>query len=293
MRGIVLAGGRGKRLWPITKSVNKQLLQVHDKPMIHYPIASLMTAGIREILVICNPNQLSNFQDLLGDGSNLGITFEFIQQDNPGGIAEAFLIAEEFINNESVALILGDNIFHGSGLGRALENFKNPDGATIFAYHVSNPSEYGIIEFNQDGTINSVVEKPKNSKSKWAIPGLYFFDNSVVERAKSCERSARGELEIISVLESYLNDQKLMVSILPRGTAWLDTGTIANLNDANNYFRLLEERQGTKVSCLEEVAWRLNYINDNQLRRIIDSFADTPYGEYLESLLDEDHSKNW
>jgi glucose-1-phosphate thymidylyltransferase len=293
MRGIVLAGGRGTRLWPITRAINKQLLPIHDKPMIHYPIATLMTAGITEILVITNPEDGDDFKKLLGDGSNYGIRFEYAVQPKPGGLAEALLIGSKFIGDHSVALILGDNIFHGPGLGRRLEEFANPKGATVFAYHVSDPTQYGVVQLDSNGQVQSIEEKPSVPKSNWAIPGLYFFDSSCAERAKHAVRSQRNELEITSVLNSYLQDKVLDVSILPRGTAWLDTGTVSNLNDAATYFRLLEDRQGTKVSCLEEVAWRLSLITSKKLESLAESYKGSPYGHYLESLLLESHTREW
>lgn len=293
MRGVVLAGGRGTRLWPITRAINKQLLPIHDKPMIHYPIATLMTAGITEILIITNPEEVADFKKLLGDGSNYGISFEYAIQSEPGGLAEALLIGSDFIGNQSVVLILGDNIFHGPGLGRRLEEFNNPKGATIFAYHVSDPTQYGVVQLDRDGRVLSIEEKPVAPKSNWAIPGLYFFDNSCVQRARDAVRSERNELEITSVLNSYLQDKAVEVSILPRGTAWLDTGTVGSLNDAATYFRLLEDRQGTKVSCLEEVAWRLSLISTEKLESLTESFKGSPYGYYLQSLLRESHTREW
>lgn len=293
MRGIVLAGGRGTRLWPITRAINKQLIPIHDKPMIHYPIATLMTAGIREILIITNPKDIEHFKNLLGDGSDYGLSFEYAIQMVPGGLAEALILGEEFVGDDSVALILGDNIFHGSGLGRRLEEFAEPKGANIFAYHVSNPLQYGIVEFSKDGSILSIEEKPQQPKSNWAIPGLYFFDNTSIARAKACSRSLRGELEITEVLNSYLSDKSLHVSILPRGTAWLDTGTTADLNDAATYFRLLEDRQGTKVACLEEISWRLGLIDDAQLAKLAFSYEETPYSIYLHSLMRERLQRDW
>lgn len=293
MRGIVLAGGRGTRLWPITQATNKQLLPVHDKPMIHYPIATLMTAGIKDILIVCNPGDLENFRRLLGTGAKLGINFEYQVQSQPGGIAEGLIIGQDFIQNEPVCLILGDNIFHGPGLGRGLEEFRNPKGATVFAYHVSNPSQYGVVEFNSGGVVISIEEKPINPKSNWAIPGIYFLDNSCIYRARKSIRSNRNELEITSVLNSYLQENSLNVSILPRGTAWLDTGTINDLNDAATYFRLLEDRQGTKVSCLEEVAWRLGLISSEELMLLSKEYGDSPYGRYLYSILDENYMRDW
>jgi len=293
MRGIVLAGGRGTRLWPITRAINKQLLPIHDKPMIHYPIATLMAAGITEILIITTPEDSNDFNNLLGDGSNYGIRFEYAVQPEPGGLAEALLIGSEFIAKHSVALILGDNIFHGPGLGRRLEEFTNPEGATIFAYQVSDPTQYGVVQLNVSGQPISIEEKPMAPKSNWAIPGLYFLDNSCVQRAKNAVRSERNELEITSVLNSYLQDKVLGVSILPRGTAWLDTGTVSSLNDAATYFRLLEDRQGTKVACLEEVAWRLSLISSEKLKSLTESYKGSPYGYYLESLLRDSYTREW
>lgn len=280
----MLAGGTGSRLWPITLGTNKHLLPVYDKPMIHYPIATVMAAGIREILIVCNPSDLDSYKKLLGDGSEIGVQFHFAIQENPRGIAESFIIAKEFLEDSPVCLILGDNIFHGSGLGRQLMENTEIDGAQIFAYGVSNPSDYGVIEFSDEGLPISIEEKPLEPKSNFAIPGLYFFDNSVIEIAKSMKPSLRGELEITDVIRNYMDNSKLHVSILPRGTAWLDTGSIQNLHDASSYIKVIEERQGSKVGCIEEVSWRLGWIEDSNLESIADRYANSPYGEYLRNL---------
>ncbi len=285
MRGIVLAGGSGSRLWPITFSVNKHLLPVFDKPMINYPVATLMAAGIREIALICRPEDSHLYKQLFGDGKNLGISFTYFEQPTPKGIAEAFLITEEFIRGHKVALILGDNIFHGTGMGRQLMDFANVDGAHVFAYKVADPSNYGVIEFGVDGAVISITEKPIAPKSNYAIPGLYFFDEKVSDFARDVTPSSRGELEIIDVLEAYRNNQKLSTSILPRGTAWLDTGTVEALQEAGSYVRIIEHRQGRKIACMEEIAWRQQWINDTDLQLLIDRFGRTSYGEYLRSML--------
>jgi glucose-1-phosphate thymidylyltransferase len=284
MKGIVLAGGTGSRLWPITLGTNKHLLPVYDKPMIHYPIATIMAAGIREILIISNPADLDSYKKLLGDGSEIGVQFHFAIQENPRGIAESFIIAEEFLKDSPVCLILGDNIFHGSGLGRQLMENTKIDGAQIFAYGVSNPSDYGVIEFSKEGVPISIEEKPLEPKSNFAIPGLYFFDNSVIDIAKNVKPSPRGELEITDVIRNYMAKSKLHVSILPRGTAWLDTGSIQNLHDASSYIKVIEERQGSKVGCIEEVSWRLGWIEDSKLESIADRYVNSPYGHYLRNL---------
>jgi len=280
----VLAGGTGSRLWPITLGTNKHLLPVYDKPMIHYPIATVMAAGIREILIISNPSDLDSYKKLLGDGSEIGVQFYFATQESPRGIADSFIIAQEFIEKSPVCLILGDNIFHGSGLGRQLMENAEIDGAQIFAYGVSNPSDYGVVEFSDEGVPISIEEKPRNPKSNFAIPGLYFFDNSVIEIAKHVKPSLRGELEITDVIRNYMAKSKLHVSILPRGTAWLDTGSIQNLHDASSYIKVIEERQGSKVGCIEEVSWRLGWIEDSNLESIANKYANSPYGNYLRNL---------
>jgi glucose-1-phosphate thymidylyltransferase len=284
MKGIVLAGGTGSRLWPITLGTNKHLLPVYDKPMIHYPIATVMAAGIREILIISNPSDLDSYKKLLGDGSEIGVQFYFATQESPRGIADSFIIAQEFIEKSPVCLILGDNIFHGSGLGRQLMENAEIDGAQIFAYGVSNPSDYGVVEFSDEGVPISIEEKPRNPKSNFAIPGLYFFDNSVIEIAKHVKPSLRGELEITDVIRNYMAKSKLHVSVLPRGTAWLDTGSIQNLHDASSYIKVIEERQGSKVGCIEEVSWRLGWIQDSNLESIANKYANSPYGNYLRNL---------
>jgi glucose-1-phosphate thymidylyltransferase len=285
MKGIVLAGGTGSRLWPITKGISKQLLPVYDKPLIHYPLGTLFLAGIREILIITTPDDLASFQKLLGDGSQFGATFEYATQKNPNGLAEAFIIGEEFIAGKSVSLILGDNIFHGVGLGRQLKNIETSEGATIFAYKVADPERYGVVEFAENGNVISIEEKPMNPKSSFAVPGLYFYDSQVVEISKSIKPSKRGELEITSVNEFYLRAGQLKTIILERGTTWLDTGTIQTLHAASTYVQIIEERQGTKISCLEEIAWRNQWISDLQLQNSAKMYSGNPYGVYIESLL--------
>lgn len=285
MKGIVLAGGTGSRLWPITWGVSKQLLHVYDKPLIHYPISTLMLAGIREILVITTPQDQESFIRLLGDGERYGISFSFLTQESPDGLAQAFLIGERFIGRDSCALVLGDNIFYGDGLGTQLKEILNVDGAHIFAYKVKDPERYGVVEFDQDGKVFSIEEKPKTPKSSFAIPGLYFYDNQVVEIAKSVKPSARGELEITSVNQAYLNLGKLRTTILARGTAWLDTGTFESLNSASSFIQIIEERQGQKVSCLEEVAWRNGWISDSELAARADEYKSSPFATYLRGLL--------
>jgi glucose-1-phosphate thymidylyltransferase len=285
MKGIVLAGGTGSRLWPITKGVSKQLLPVYDKPLIHYPLGTLFLAGIKEILIITTPEDRNSFQRLLGDGSDYGVRFEYAIQEKPNGLAEAFIIGEEFISKENVALILGDNIFYGNGLGNQLKQINPSHGATIFAYKVSDPSRYGVVEFSKEMKVISIEEKPINPKSNYAVPGLYFYDSKVVEIAKTIRPSARGELEITTVNERYLESGKLTTKILDRGTAWLDTGTIQTLHAASSYVQIIEERQGSKISCLEEIAWRNGWISEADLRKLILDYGKNPYGAYLQGLL--------
>ena len=293
MKGIILAGGAGSRLYPLTSVVNKQLLPVYDKPMIYYPLATLMAAGIREVLIITSPKYLESFKQMLGNGSNFGISIQYESQSRPNGIVEAFLIGKSFIGEENVALILGDNIFHGSGLGRKLEAFAASNGANIFAYRVSNPEEYGVIEFDKDFNILSLEEKPSNPKSNYAIPGLYFFEPSVKEAAREVEKSNRGELEILSLLRIYYDSKKLSVTLLPRGTVWLDTGSPKALSDASMFVQIIEERQGHKIACLEELAWRLGWITEVNLRSLANSYPNSSYKAYLIKLLDQPIGKNW
>ncbi len=288
MRGIILAGGTGSRLWPITKGVRKQLLPIYDKPLVYYPLSTLMSAGIRDILVITTPHDASAFQDLLGDGSQWGINLSFAQQPKPEGLAQAFLIGEQFIGNDACALVLGDNVFHGNGLGDELQLLTQPKGATIFAYKVSNPEEYGVVEFAPDGRVISIEEKPARPKSSFAVPGLYFYDNNVVSIAKEVRPSARGELEITAVNSEYLNRGELSVSVLPEGTAWLDSGTFGSLHDASSYVRIVEERQGIKVGCPEEIAWRHHWITNEQLEQRAEELLKSGYGVYLKNLLSSD-----
>ena len=285
MKGIILAGGTGSRLFPLTSVISKQLLPVYDKPMIYYPLASLMAAGLREILVIVTPRDEGSFRTLLGDGSQWGMTIDYVVQAKPEGLAQAFILAEAFLAGDKAALILGDNIFHGVGLGTQLRELTNPDGGVVFAYQVANPSEYGVIEFDDLGTVVSIEEKPKNPRSNFAIPGLYFFDQQVVDIAKNVKPSPRGELEITSVMTEYLKGGKLKVEILPRGTAWLDTGTFNTLHEAGTYVKIIEERQGARVGCVEELAWRNGWINSDQLMTLSEPLCSSGYGVYLQGLL--------
>jgi len=285
MKGIVLAGGTGSRLWPITWGVSKQLIPVYDKPLIHYPISTLMLAGIREILIITTPQDQVSFKRLLGDGSKYGVKFEFAVQESPDGLAQAFIIGKAFIGKDSCALVLGDNIFYGDGLGTQLKSMIDVKGAHIFAYKVNDPERYGVVEFDQSGKVLSIEEKPISPKSSYAIPGLYFYDNEVVEIAKQVKPSARGELEITTVNQAYLERGALQTTVLKRGTAWLDTGTFESLNSASAFIQIIEERQGQKVSCLEEIAWRNSWITDAELITRSDEYKSSPFAGYLRGLL--------
>lgn len=286
MRGIILAGGTGSRLWPITKGISKQLMPIFDKPMIYYPLSTLMLAGIKEILIITTPEYSEQFKQLLGDGSNLGLSLQYQIQNSPDGLAQAFILGESFIGDQSVGLVLGDNIFHGAGLGSSLSAIDEIDGGLIFAYQVSNPSDYGVVEFDDHFNAINIEEKPKLPKSNYAVPGLYFYDNSVIQIAKSITPSARGELEISSVNEIFLQQQKLQVQVLDRGTAWLDTGTFESMMQAAEYVRVIEDRQGLKIGCIEEIAWRSGWIDDNQLSDIAASLEKSGYGTYLRKLIE-------
>ena len=285
MKGIVLAGGTGSRLWPITKGVSKQLLPVYDKPLIHYPLGTLFLSGIKEILIITTPEDQEAFKRLLSDGSQYGANFEYAVQAKPNGLAEAFIIGEEFIGSDDVALVLGDNIFHGVGLGTQLRSINTQSGATIFAYKVSDPERYGVVEFSSDGKVISIEEKPENPKSSYAVPGLYFYDSDVVKIAKEVKPSARGEIEITSINERYMVEGRLSTRILERGTTWLDTGTFESLHAAASYVQIIEERQGSKISCLEEIAWRNGWISSQDLLKIAEGYKNNPYGIYLNNLL--------
>jgi glucose-1-phosphate thymidylyltransferase len=284
MKGIVLAGGSGTRLYPITQAVNKQLIPVYDKPMIYYPLGTLMSSGIREILIISTSQDVDRYKQLLGDGSHLGCNFSYKVQDEPRGLADAFIVGAEFIGDDSVAMILGDNVFYGSVMGDKLEKYLNPDGAVIFGYQVSDPKRYGVVEFDSQMKVVSIEEKPENPKSSYAIPGLYFFDNQVKDFAKNVVPSNRGEIEITGILNQYLDAQKLSVSLLGRGTAWLDTGTFNSLNQASQFVQVIEERQGLKIGCIEEIAYLRGFIDRDQLMKIAQPLLKSGYGEYLVSI---------
>ena len=281
MKGIILAGGSGTRLHPLTLAMSKQMMPVYDKPMIYYPLSILMMAGINEVLIISTPADLPNFEKLLGTGAQIGCKFSYAVQEVPNGLAQAFVIGEKFIGNEKVALVLGDNIFHGQGLGRQLQTCKNPDGGIVFAYHVSDPERYGVVDFDTNHKVLSIEEKPAHPKSNYAVPGLYFYDNTVVKIAKELKPSPRGEYEITDVNKKYLEDKKLEVRILDRGTAWLDTGTFASLMQAGQFVQVIEERQGLKIGCIEEIAYNMGYINKEQLHKIAQPLTKSGYGNYL------------
>jgi len=281
MKGIILAGGSGTRLYPITRGVSKQLMPIYDKPMIFYPISVLLLTGIREILIITTPEDSSQFKRLLGDGSELGCSFSYAIQEAPNGLAQAFVIGEEFIGNDKVALILGDNIFYGSGFSKLLQSFYDVEGAAVFAYEVSDPERYGVVEFDKNFKAVSIEEKPTQPKSNYAVPGLYFYDNSVVEIAKNIQPSQRGEYEITDVNRVYLESGKLKVGVIDRGTAWLDTGTFDSLSDATEFVRVIEKRQGQKIGCIEEVAYRMGFLSREGLNSIADKYQKSGYGEYL------------
>lgn len=287
MRGIILAGGSGTRLFPLTKAVSKQLMPVFDKPMIYYPLSTLMSAGIREILVITTPEDADQFRRLLGDGSQLGLRIEYAAQPRPEGLAQAFIIGADFVGDQKVAMVLGDNIFYGAGLGRQLQLNGDVVGGRVYAYHVGNPREYGVVEFDAEGRAISIAEKPEQPASNYAVPGLYFYDNDVLQIARDLTPSARGELEITGINQEYLQRGTLGVTVLDRGTAWLDTGTFSTLMQAGEFVRVVEERQGLKIGCIEEIAWRQGFIDDDQLRELAYPLRKSGYGDYLLGLLEQ------
>ncbi len=285
MKGIILAGGLGTRLYPLTMAVSKQLMPVYDKPMIYYPLSTLLMAGIRDILIISTPSDLPNFEKLLGDGHEIGCNIQYKEQPDPNGLAQAFVLGEEFIGGDSVALVLGDNIFYGNGLSTLLQNSANPEGGIVFAYQVSDPERYGVVEFDDNNKALSIEEKPETPKSNFAVPGLYFYDNSVVEVAKNLEPSARGEYEITDVNKHYLQAGKLKVGVLSRGVAWLDTGTHKSLIQAGQFIEVIEERQGLKIGCIEEIAYKMGFIDEAQLEKLGNKYIKSGYGQYLLNLL--------
>ena len=285
MKGIILAGGKGTRLYPLTTAISKQIMPVYDKPMIYYPLSTLMIAGIRDILIISSPEHLPLFKEQLGDGSELGCNFSFVPQYEPNGLAQAFVLGEEFIGNDSAALVLGDNIFYGNGLSKMMQSCFEPDGGIVFAYPVTDPERYGVVEFDKDFNALSIEEKPEKPKSNFAVPGLYFYDNSVVEVAKNLKPSARGEYEITDINKYYLAQGKLQVRQMSRGFAWLDTGTHESLLEAGEFVRVIEKRQGLKIGCIEEIAWKMNFIDDAQLNKLAVKYEKSGYGGYLARLL--------
>jgi glucose-1-phosphate thymidylyltransferase len=285
MKGIILAGGSGTRLYPITKGISKQIMPIYDKPMIYYPLSVLMLSGINDILIITTPDDQAQFQRLLGDGSELGCSFSYAKQEKPNGLAQAFVLGESFIGKEKVALILGDNIFYGSGFSKLIQQFTDVDGAAIFAYEVTDPHRYGVVFFDEQFRARSIEEKPEVPKSNYAVPGLYFYDNDVVEIAKNIKPSPRGEYEITDVNKTYLETGRLQVGVMNRGIAWLDTGTFDSLHDASEFVRVIEKRQGQKIGCIEEVAWRMGFIDDKQLCYLADRYEKSGYGKYLSHLL--------